>query len=423
MMAAMTNPDRQMSSTAPEHYPTQVLWALVVAGASIAALAMGLRQALGLYLKPISIDLGLGREAFAFAIALTNLVWGFAAPVAGYVADRFGAGRMVAVGAIAMAAGFLTLYSATTDVHLMCAGVLLGIGISGAGITALVGVAVRASPPARRTEAISWIGIGSGIGILVAMPYVHLLIALVGWHQSLTILAITILAALPLAYVVRGTSPETEANETAPPDGDTETLPAVLSTAAQSGSYWLLMIGFFVCGFHVVFYATHLPAYVADQGLPQWVAVAGLTLVGVGNLIGTWAAGKWGAHRPMRYGLALIYFGRAIVFLGFIFVPVTTASILVLSALLGLLWLSTIPLTSGLVGVFFGARWLTTLYGIVFFSHQLGSFTGVWLAGWLYDQTQSYDMMWWISVALGVTAGIMHLPIRETRVSRGPVEV
>lgn len=397
----------------------QVLWAVIVSAAIVTALGMGLRQTLGLYLKPISLELGLGREVFALSMALANLVWGFGAPVAGYVADQYGAGRVVVVGALSLALGYTALYFAQTDVHLLLAGVLLGIGISGAGINALVGVAVRASPPEKRTQAISWIGIGSGIGMLVAIPYVHVLMEYVGWHQSLLVLALTMLAALPLAAVVRGKGADDPGAATdigAP----SETLNTTLSSAAHSRSYWLLMAGFFVCGFHVVFYATHLPAFVADQGLPSWVAVAGLTVVGVGNLIGTWLAGKWGAHLPLRYGLSLIYFCRAVVFLGFLFLPMTVTTVLLLSALLGLLWLSTIPLTSGLVGVFFGARWLTTLYGFVFLSHQLGSFLGVWLAGWFYDQTQSYDIMWWISVMLGVAAGLIHLPIREERVAARP---
>jgi len=400
---------------------------VIVAAATIAALAMGLRQALGLYLKPLSMELGLGREAFALAVALTNLVWGFAAPITGYVADRFGAGRVVVLGSLALAAGFWLLYVATSNVQLLWAGVLLGIGISGTGITALVGVAVRASPPQHRTEAISWIGIGSGIGILVALPYVHVLMAEVGWQRSLLVLAMTALLALPLAYIVRGKialPAQTQDSRVGGSkyDAETEVLQNIIRRALRSPSYWLLMIGFFVCGFHVVFYATHLPAYVADQGLPQWVAVAALSLVGLGNLIGTWLAGKWGSRFPMRHGLACIYFARAGVFLGFLFLPINATTILVLSAFLGLLWLSTIPLTSGLVGVFFGAQWLTTLYGIVFLVHQLGSFSGVWLAGLLYDQTQSYDMMWWISVALGLAAGAVHLPIQETRVGPSAVK-
>lgn len=398
--------------------PAQVMWTIIVAAATIAALSMGLRQGLGFYLKPITIDLDVGREAFALSVAVTNLVWGFAAPVAGYVADRFGAGRVVAVGVTAMAGGFIALYLATTETHLLSAGFALGIGISGAGISALVGVAARASPPGQQSQAISWIGIGSGIGILLAIPLTHLLIERLGWQDSLLVLAVIMLAGLPLAYIVRGHAPQA-VNGSGGVEDETASFRSMVPRAMQSGSYWLLMAGFFVCGFHVVFYATHLPAYVADQGLPAWVSVAALILVGIGNLIGTYAAGKWGTHLPMRHGLALIYFGRAIIFLGFLYLPITATTVLVLSALLGLLWLSTIPLTSGVVGVLFGARWLTTLYGVVFLAHQLGSFAGVWMAGALYDQTESYDIMWWISVVLGVFAGALHLPIHEKYVVSG----
>lgn len=398
---------------------SSVAWLAIVAAATVAALAMGLRQALGLYLKPVSLELDLGRETFAFAIAVTNLVWGFAAPVAGYVADRFGAGRVVVVGALAMCAGFFLIYASQSGTMLVVAGVLLGIGISGTGITALVGVAVRASPPERRTEAISWIGLGSGVGLLIALPYVHVLMDGFGWRTSLLVLGCTMLVCLPLAYFVRG-SLSNKSEPQAPTEPD-QALSDVAVRAVRTPSYWLLIVGFFVCGFHVVFYATHLPAYVADQGLPQWVGVTALILVGLGNLIGTWVAGKWGRRFPLRHGLALIYFGRAFVFLGFLILPITTTTVLCLSAVLGLLWLSTIPLTSGLVGVFFGSRWLTTLYGVVFLSHQLGSFAGAWLAGRLYDQTLSYDIMWWICLVLGLLAAALHLPIRERPVQVQPV--
>ncbi|MCH9765329.1 MAG: MFS transporter, partial [Alphaproteobacteria bacterium] len=305
--------DPRVIDTGPTSQAT-VMWTVIVAASIVAATAMGLRQVLGLYLKPISMDLGLGREVFALAIAITNLVWGFAAPVAGYVADRYGAGRVVMLGCLALAAGFYALHQATSDVHLLLAGVLLGLGISGAGITALVGVAVRASPPEQRTQAISWIGIGSGAGMLVAMPYVHVLMEQVGWHTSLLYLAGTALLVMPLAYVVKGaigTESKNADYEDEAHRGGEVALSTALQLAWGSPSYWLLTAGFFVCGFHVVFYATHLPAYVADQGLPQWVAVAALALVALGNMIGTWCAGKWGAHRPMRHGLALLYFGRA----------------------------------------------------------------------------------------------------------------
>lgn len=387
------------------------LWLVVLAAATAAGIAMGLRQVMGLYMKPVTGHLGLGREAFALAIAVANIVWGIAAPFTGAISDRYGSGRIVAMGALATAAGLLVMQAATSEMHLMASGVLLGFGVAGAGVNALVGAVARVAPPERRSSAVAALGMGSGVGILIALPYTHLLIERLGWNSSLAVLAATSMLLLPMAYILKG--------RPAPHAGDaSQTLGQALSEAFRHPSFWLLNAGFFVCGFHVVFYGTHLPAYVADLGLPEWVAVAGLTVVGVGNLIGTYLAGQWGRVLPKRYGLALIYGGRAIVFLGFLFLPITATTVIVLSAMLGLLWLSTIPLTSTLVATFFGARWMTMLYGIVFFSHQVGSFLGVWLGGVLFDRLKSYDAMWWISVALGIFAALVNLPIREQPVER-----
>lgn len=287
----------------------------------------------------------------------------------------------------------------------------LGLGVAGAGVNATVGAVGRAATPETRTAAIAAIGMGSGIGILIALPYTHVLIEWLGWKTSLLVLSATTLLILPLALPLSGRPAE---NRTDAP----QNLGAALREAFRHPSFWLLNAGFFVCGFHVVFYGVHLPAYVADQGLPSEVAVWALMLVGLGNLAGTYLAGQWGRTRSKRLGLSFIYGGRAVVFLGFLFLPITATSVLVLSGALGLLWLSTIPLTSGLVATFFGPRWMTMLYGIVFFSHQVGSFLGVWLGGYFFDRLKSYDAMWWISVALGIFAALVHLPIREQPVVR-----
>lgn len=387
------------------------LWAVVLAAAAVAGIGMGLRQVMGLYLKPITSELGLGREAFGISVALANLVWGFAAPFTGAVSDRYGTGRVVVMGALATSAGIYMLHAARTDVDLLISGVLLGFGVAGAGVNATVGAVGRAAPPEARTAAIATIGMGSGIGILLALPYTHALMEWIGWKSSLLVLAATALALLPLAWVLSG-KPAPVAAE-AP-----QSLGEALGEAFRHPSFWLLNAGFFVCGFHVVFYGVHLPAYAADQGLSSEVAVMALMLVGIGNLVGTWIAGQWGRRRSKRLGLSFIYAGRAVVFLGFLFLPITAATVLVLSALLGLLWLSTVPLTSGLVATFFGPRWMTMLYGIVFLSHQIGSFLGVWLGGYFFDRLKSYDAMWWISVALGVFSALVHLPIRERAVAR-----
>lgn len=387
------------------------LWLIVLAAATVAGLGMGIRQVMGLYLKPVTTELGLGREAFGLSVALANIVWGLAAPFTGAISDKYGTGRVVVMGALATAIGVYLLYAARSDTDLLISGLFLGLGVAGAGINATVGAVGRAATPETRTSAIAAIGMGSGIGILVALPYTHVLIEWLGWKSSLLVLAATALVILPLAWPLSGRPPPSRTE--AP-----QSLKAALREAFRHPSFWLLNAGFFVCGFHVVFYGVHLPAYVADQGLSNEVAVTALMLVGLGNLVGTYVAGQWGRTRSKRLGLSFIYAGRAVVFLGFLFLPITPATVLVLSGVLGLLWLSTVPLTSGLVATFYGPRWMTMLYGIVFLSHQVGSFLGVWLGGYFFDRLQSYDAMWWISVALGVFAAAIHLPIREQAVER-----
>lgn len=397
-----------MSANSPLSRP---LWAIVAAAASIAAIGMGLRQVVGLYLKPMSMDLAIGREDFALSVAIANIVWGLAAPFTGAVADRYGAGRVVLMGGLATGAGLFLMWGAQSAADLYAAGVFLGLGVAGAGINALVGTVGRAAGAEERTRAIAVIGMGSGIGILVALPYTHLLMDSIGWRGSLAVLAATAMLILPLAAIVRG-RPGTPARH------DDQALGAALRESFAQPGFWLLNASFFVCGFHVVFYGTHLPAYVADLDLEPWVAVAALMAVGIGNLAGTYLAGEWGRVLPKRNGLALIYGGRAFVFLAFLSLPPTAFTIIGLSAVLGLLWLSTVPLTSGLVGVMFGAQWMTMLYGIVFLSHQAGSFLGAWLGGVVFDRFQSYDAMWWISAGLGLAAALLSLPISERPVER-----
>lgn len=389
------------------------LWMILLTAAAVAGIGMGLRQAMGLYLKPISLDLGLGRDAFSLAIGVANIVWGLAAPFTGGVADKYGTGRVVLFGALATIGGILVLFAASTEWHLMISGVLLGFGVAGAGINAMVGAVGRAASPEERSAAIAMVGMGSGVGILVAIPYVHVLIDSFGWQTSLLVLAATATLLIPLAWPVSGRSTATTDTKVPP-----QALGAALKEAFAHPSFWLLNAGFFVCGFHVVFYGTHLPAYVSDQGLGPEIAVMGLVAVGVGNLLGTYLAGQWGKHGSKRLGLSAIYAARAVIFLGFLYLPINGPTIIIMSLLLGVFWLSTIPLTSALVATFFGPKWMTMLYGIVFLYHQLGSFLGVYMAGVLFDMTKSYDAMWWISVGLGVFAMLIHIPIREAPVAR-----
>lgn len=388
------------------------VWLMVLSAASAVAIAMGLRQVMGLYLKPLTMELNVGRQEFALAIAIANLVWGFAAPFMGAVSDAYGAARIVVGGGLCSVAGLLLTMTAASEWQLYVAGVFLGLGVAGGGINALVGAVSRMVPPERGAAAVATLGLGSGTGILVALPYAHTLIEVVGWKASLGWLAATAFLIVPLAALIRDKPTAGHASANA------QTLREALSEALRHPSYWLLVAGFFVCGFHIVFFGTHLPAYVADLGMDEWVGAAGLAAVGVGNLIGTWLAGEWGKYWPKRYGLSLIYFARTFVFLGFLYLPMTPATVIGLSGALGLLWLSTVPLTSTLVATFFGPAWMTMLYGVVFLSHQIGAFFGAWAGGIVFDQLKSYDAMWWISAALGILAAIVNLPIREHPVAR-----
>jgi predicted MFS family arabinose efflux permease len=396
----------------PPTATTRPLWLVVLSAGLIVGIAMGIRQVMGLYLSPMTQALGIGREPFSTALGIANLVWGIGAVFAGMVADRFGAGRVVVGGTLASMAGLYWMYAATSAFDLLVGGVLMGIGVSGTGLTALVGAAGRAAPPEKRTGALAALGMAAGIGGFIAFPYTHLLMDLFGWQVSLLLLLATTGIVIPLAWPLSG---KPAAGSTLI---DQQSLGDAIKEAFTHPSYLLLVIGFFVCGFHVAFYAVHLPAFVADKGLDASVAVTALTMVGLANLVGTYIAGQSGRFIEKRRGLSLIYFGRCFIFLGLLFLPITPTVIIVLSILLGLFWLSTVPLTSGLVAVFFGTRWMSMLFGVVFLSHQLGSFTGLWLAGYLYDATRSYDLMWWISIALGLFAAAVHWPIRERSVER-----
>ena len=391
----------------------QPLWILILAAGTVVGLAMGIRNIMGLYMPPVTQSLGIGRETFGLAMAIANIVWGLGAPFAGAISDKYGSGRVIVGGALTTMTGLYLMYAASSGTELLISGLLLGLGISGTGVTTLLGTVGQKAPVEKRMFAMSAVSIGSGLGILCALPYAHLLIESVGWRESLLVLAATIGVMFPLAWILSG--------KPAVPAADApkaQTLMDALREAFALPSFWLLTGGYFVCGFHVTFYSVHLPAFVVDQGMPRSVATAALMAVGVFNIVGTMIFGRLSASIGKRMSLSSIYFLRAIVFLGFLYLPMTPFTIMALSSCIGLLWLTTVPLTTGMVATFFGTTWLAMLGGIVFFSHQVGSFLGVWAAGWIYDATKSYDLVWWISVALGVFAGFMHLPIKEQPVPR-----
>lgn len=407
----MSTPASHPASTAARHLP---LWAVILVVGSIVGVSMGRAQSMGLYLGPITQALGTGREPFALALALSQLLMGLCAPLSGGLIDKFGAGRIVIACVFTTIAGIFCMYAATAPWHLLVSGVLMGIGVSGTGVTSLVGTIGRLAPPEKRLGAIASIGMAAGIGGFVALPVMHFLIEALGWKASLLWLMVITALLIPLALPLGG-KPEAPAQA---PGTRAQTLKEALGEAFTYPSFWLLTAGFFVCGFHVAFIMAHLPSFVQDQGLPAWVGPFALSVVGIANIAGTFVAGKSGQWVEKRQGLSIIYFGRSVLFLGFIFLPLTPATVIIICGLLGLLWLATIPLTSGLVATFFGTTWMSMLFGFVFLSHQVGSFLGVWLGGRLFDLTGSYTAMWWISVALGLVAALLNWPISERPVAR-----
>ncbi len=385
------------------------VWMLVLSAGTMLAINMGIRQAFGLYLRPISQDLGLERQVFSMSMAILNLVWGVAAPFAGAVSDKLGPVRVALGGTALYVLGLVLMATAAGGHQLILAGALIGLGISGTGFTAVFGVVARAAPPEKRASALGLTTMGSAIGQFVSLPYTDAMIDAVGWVSSLYILGGTAAAMAPLAFLLgRG-------KEAAPPSNwvTAQGLGSALREALNYPSFLLLTAGFFVCGFHVTAVAVHLPAFLADKGFEAGFGAVALMVIGGANIAGTYACGRIGDIAPKHLALAFLYLARGAIFLALIWLPLTETNVLIYSFLLGLLWLGTIPLTSGLIVTFFGPRWLSTLYGIVFLSHQSGSFMGAWLGGWFYDTYHSYDLLWWASVAVAVVAAALHLPIRE----------
>jgi predicted MFS family arabinose efflux permease len=386
--------------------------AVLVAGSLIGFVAFGIRSSSGLFLAPISGDLKWGREIFALSVAIQNIVWGIGVPIAGAIADKFGSGRVLAVGALVYAAGLALMAYSTTPLQMhLTAGLLLGMGLAGTSFTIAIAAISRVVAPERRTRAVGIAMAATSLGQFVLLPLGQYFIQTQGWAIAALLLAGVALVMFPLAAAVTGKG--------APSPGMADqTLRAAFGEALGHPSYVLLTTAFFVCGFQLLFIVNHLPAYLADNGLPSWVASWTLALVGLTNVLGNVLAGWVGQKWRKKYGLSLIYGFRAAFIAAFILIPPTPATTLIFGGMMGLLWLSTVPLTSGLVAQFFGLRWLATLFGFAFFGHQIGGFLGVWLGGVLFEAYQSYMPMWWINVALGVAAAFMHLPIREAPVAR-----
>ena len=407
-----------MSFTVTASPPAKSLSMLQVlaCGAAIVTLSMGIRHGFGLWLQPITQSQGWTRETFSFALAVQNLSWGVFGVFAGMAADRLGAFRVVVLGALLYAAGLVGMaLSPTGLVFTLTAGVLIGAAQAGTTYAVIYGVIGRNISADKRSWAMGVAAAAGSFGQFLMVPTEGFLISRLGWQQALLALAVAVLLIAPLALGLRerslsaGQSVERE-----------QTIGQALREAFKYPSFQLLMVGYFVCGFQVVFIGVHMPSYLKDKGLSPQVASYALALIGLFNVFGTYLAGSLGQKIAKRKILSAIYFSRAAVIAVFLAVPLSPTTVYIFASAMGLLWLSTIPPTNALVAQIFGIQHLSMLGGFVFFSHQVGSFMGVWLAGILYDRTGSYDIVWLIAIALGLVAGFANLPVREGPIARPP---
>ncbi len=394
---------------APKLSMNQVL----LCGALIVTLSMGIRHGFGLWLQPITMDRGWTRETFAFALAIQNIAWGMAGPVTGMLADRFGAFKVLVVGGILYALGLVLMALSTSGLAFTgSAGLLIGLAQSGTTYAVIYGVIGRNVAPEKRSWAMGVAAAAGSFGQFLMVPVENWLIAGTGWQNALFVLALAALLIAPLAWGLR------EPAQAVQPGGHKQSIAQALREAFGYRSFQLLMLGYFVCGFQVVFIGVHMPSYLKDQGLSPQVATYALALIGLFNVFGTYIAGSLGQHYPKRYLLSAIYALRSVAIVVFLSVPLTPMSVYIFSAVMGFLWLSTVPPTNAIVAQIFGVQHMSMLGGFVFFSHQIGSFLGVWLGGKLYDSSGSYDIVWWLAVALGVMAALVNLPVREQAISR-----
>ncbi len=381
---------------------------ILVCASIVLILSFGIRTSFGIFLAPVSADLGLGRESFAFAIAVQNLLWGVSQPFVGAIADRYGSGRVVAVCGLMYVLGLVLMANASSGLELtVSTGLLIGFALSGTGFPVILAVVGRSVDESRRSLFLGFASAGGSSGQLLMVPLGQVFLDGFGWGTALLLLAVMSSLMVPLAALLTGKAAVT---------GDRlrkQSLVEAIDEASRHGGYWYLTAGFFVCGFHVAFIATHLPAFIVDRGAAPALGAVALALIGLGNIIGSLTCGVLGGRFPKKFVLAGLYLGRSLVITLFVLAPTSDLSIMLFAAGIGMLWLGTVPLTSGLVAQIFGMRYMATLFGFVFFSHQLGSFLGAWLGGYVFDITGSYDLVWWIAVALGIAAAALHWPIDD----------
>jgi predicted MFS family arabinose efflux permease len=399
----------------PSSTPRLSLTQLLFCGAAIVTLSMGIRHGFGLWLQPITQAKDWSRETFAFAIAIQNLAWGVSGIFAGMAADRFGAFKVILGGAALYSLGLVGMAHANTPLMFTLAtGVLIGVAQAGCTYAVVYGVIGRNVSADKRSWAMGVTAAAGSFGQFLMVPLEGYLITTVGWQQALTLLGFSALLMAPLAWGLREPGFGGGAHHLK----RDQTILQALTEAFKYPSFQLLMAGYFVCGFQVVFIGVHMPSYLKDKGLSPQVASYALALIGLFNVFGTYAAGVLGQRLPKRNILAFIYLARAAAISVFLLVPLSPASVYVFASVMGLLWLSTVPVTNATVAQIFGVAHLSMLSGFVFFSHQIGSFMGVWLGGYLYDRTGTYDVVWYIAIALGVLAALVNLPIKEVSIQR-----
>ena len=397
-------------------HKTLPMWQVLICGALIVSVAMGIRHGFGLWMQPMTQTMGWGREDFAMAIAVQNISWGLIGVFSGMLADRFGAFRVIIVGALAYALGLFGMaHAATPQWLIVTAGVMVGAAQAGTTFAVVFGVIGRNIPPERRSWAMGVVSAAGSFGQFLMVPTESMLITQWGWQQALVMLSVGVLIILPLSLGLREPG---FASGQAPVRN--QSIVQALREAFGYRSFQLLMAGYFVCGFQVVFIGVHLPSFLKDQGMSPQLASTALALIGLFNIAGTYAAGSLGQVFPKNKILSGIYLARGIIIAVFISLPITPLSVYIFAAAMGMLWLSTVPVTNAVIAQIFGVSHLSMLSGFVFLSHQVGSFLGVWLGGLIYDRTASYDQVWFITIALSAFAALINLPVRETAIARVP---
>ncbi|MGE0627019.1 MAG: MFS transporter [Hyphomicrobiaceae bacterium] len=396
---------------------TRISWRspylVLVCSALIVFLAYGSRQSFGIYMKPITSDFGWGRESLSLVLGTQALIYGLSAPFVGAIADKWGSTKVLVTAGLLYAAGILLMANATTPAGmLLSAGLLGGVGSAGCALSLVLSIASKVAPDDKRSM---WLGVitsgGTG-GQLVLVPAGQLIMNEHGWYVALMALGVFVLLIVPIALMLKGAAGDALSNKK-----DGQSLGQALKEARGHSGFWLLVLGFFTCGFQVQYINNHLPAYLADMHMDPIIGATAISVIGFFNVIGTWASGYLGGIYRKKYLLAWLYLARSAIFAIFVLTPLSPLSVYIFAAAIGLLWLATVPLTSGIVYGMFGARYMATLYGIVFFSHQVGSFTSVWLGGRIWDMTGSYDIAWWIVIIGGALASLLHWPIDDRPVN------